>query len=96
MVQIQRFSESLEGARSGGQVCENPKFGTGHNFLFSGKDHGLYIIQAENRLFNTSYERPLSLSKLSGNHQINVIGPMELKLWPLKDAVFNARSRKFV
>ncbi len=36
MVQIQRFSESLEGARSDGML--NIKFGTGHN---SGKDHGI-------------------------------------------------------
>ncbi len=38
--------------------------------------------------FNISYERPLS--KLSENHNINVIGPTELKLWPFKDARFNA------
>ncbi len=50
-------------------VCLNLKFGTGHNFPFSGKDHGLYspLYFVENRL-NTSSKRPLS--KLS---KINVI-----------------------
>ncbi len=38
--------------------------------------------------FNTSFES--SLSKLSENHKINVIGSTELKLWPFKDASFNA------
>ncbi len=34
---------------------------------------------------NTSSERPLS--KSSENHKINIIGPTELKLQPLKDAL---------
>ena len=42
---------------------------------------------------NTSSERPLS--KLSENLKIYVIGPTELKLWPFKDALFNARSTSF-
>ncbi len=48
--------------------------------------------QAENThlIFNTSSEK--HLSKLSKNHQINVIGPTEPKLWPFKDALFNARE----
>ncbi len=49
-------------------------------------------IRGPNKIldFNTSSERPLS--KLSENH---VIGPTELKLWPFKDALFNARSPSF-
>ncbi len=48
------------------------------------------LVPDEILCFNTSFER--SLSKLSENHKINVIGPTELKLWPFKDALFNARS----
>ncbi len=62
------------------------QFETGHNFLFSGKDHGLYIahgILSKTGQNRSSSERPLS--KLSENHKINVIGPTELKLWPFKD-----------
>ncbi len=59
-------------------VCSNPKFGTGHNFSFSGKDHGLFIahglLSKTGRKwtfdFNTSSERPLS---------IYVIGPMTVQ-----------------
>ena len=29
-------------------------------------------------------------SKLSENHKINVIGPTKVKLWPFKEASFNA------
>ncbi len=67
-------------------VCSNPKFGMGYNFLFSGKDHGLwyFINQNKSEDFNTSSERPPS--KFSENHKINVIGPTELKLWPFKHA----------
>ncbi len=50
-------------------VCSNPKFGTGHNFPFSGKDHGLYIVhgicqkQSQNRpLILTHHLKGLSLS----------------------------------
>ncbi len=38
---------------------------------------------------NTSFER--YFSKLPENQKINDIGPTELKLWPFKDALFNAR-----
>ncbi len=40
--------------------------------------------------FHTSSEKPLS--KLSENHKINAVGTTELKLWPFKDALFNATS----
>ncbi len=87
MVQIQRFSESLEGAHSDDIL----KSGM---VLFSGKDHGpMVFCQKHPFYFNTSSERPLS--KLSENHKINVIGPTELKLWPFKDALFNTRSPSF-
>ncbi len=42
-------------------------------------DHGILSKTVD---FNTSYERPLS--KLSENHQFNVIGQTELKVWPFK------------
>ena len=38
--------------------------------------------------WNTSFEK--SLSKLSENHKINVIGPTELKLWPSLPAAIYA------
>ena len=40
-------------------VCLNPKFGTGHNFLFSGKYRGLYI--AHGILSKTGQNRLLIL-----------------------------------
>ncbi len=60
------------------------QFKTGHNFSFSGKDHGLYIAhgicqnQTQNRLLIlTHHLKGPSLSF----QKINVIGPSELKLW---------------
>ena len=58
-------------------VCSNPKFETGHNFLFSGKYHGI-LSKTGQKHFNPSSERPLS--KLLENQKMNVIGPSELKL----------------
>ena len=77
-------------------VCSNPKLGTGHNFLLSGKTmektvsyiSPWYFVKNRTLNFNTSSERPHS--KLSENHNINVIGQTEQKLCPFKDALFNA------
>ena len=82
-------------------VCLNPKFETGHNFLFSEKYGGpWYFVKKQAKQtfdFNISLERPLS--KLSENHKINFIGPTELKLWPFNDAclqLFTASSSIYI
>ncbi len=46
--------------------------------------------QAKNSFDASSELRPLS--KLSENQKIIVIGPREIKLWPVKDTLFNATS----
>ncbi len=75
-------------------VGSNPKFGMGHNF---GKiNFGLYFVKNRPKIdvdINTSSER--LLSKLLENQKINVIRPTELRLWPFKDAQFNAVSTVF-
>ncbi len=54
------FYESLEGARSDG-ICSNPKFGTSHNVLFSGKDH----VPMKNRfLILTHHQKVIKLTLL--------------------------------
>ena len=42
--------------------------------------------------FNASSERPLA--KLSENQKIIIIGPTELKLWLVKDTLFNVTSTR--
>ncbi len=58
------------------------------------KDHGLYFVKNRLKIIvNTSSERPLS--KLSEIHKISIIVPTELKLWPFKNALFNAMALSF-
>ena len=56
-------------------VCSDPKFGTGHNFLFSGK----WYFGQKYMILTYHLESPLSK-----NHKIDVT---KLKLWPFKGAL---------
>ncbi len=59
-------------------VCSILKFGTGHNFRK--KTIVFCQIQTKNRLVHHLNELIVSFQT----------GPTELKLWPFKDALFNA------
>ncbi len=63
-------------------VCSNPKFGTDHNFLISGKT----MLSKRGPKYTLDYLNSLSVSV----HKINVIGPTELKFWLFKG--FNTRQ----
>ena len=91
----ERFPKSLIKQMGGGgclstaitsvQLIQCQHLTIGHN------SHFRYFVKNRPKVdFNTPSERPFSKLSEKFNHKINVIGPSKLKLWPLKDTVFNA------